>query len=115
MGVDGHLYLTILAGCRGRENLADLVRNDPKAMIAGNRRHALAPPAGDIGDAHLGIDDEMDLRRDQDPPSPWPAASAVERLKQLALQRRLCPRIGPGGPGLGVELAEENLTRQAFG
>jgi hypothetical protein len=60
-------------------------------VVVRGRRHALAPPAADIGNRHLDIADQVNLRLDQYPPTTRTAITLVVKAMYLAPQSGFDP------------------------
>ena len=97
------------------EDLADPVRNAFEAMVVGNLRHSLASPAGEVGNGHLGIANEMYFRLWNDPPAPGAVAAEVERPAEVDIQRPLGETMAAAWSRLSVELAIDDLAVHVLG
>jgi hypothetical protein len=78
-------------------------------MPHGKERHALAPPAGQVRHVDLGVADQVQLGRVDDPPAARPAATALERPDQIVSERGRREAVRSARTRVDVELAVQDL------
>ena len=92
---------------RGREHLTDPVRRKGEEGCVGKVRHALAPPAGKVGNDDILA--EVKLRLVDDPPAAGATFAEVERVADLAAKNGTGACVRRGGSRLGVERPADDL------
>ena len=98
-----------------REDFANPVGHDFKAVVAGNGRHPFAPPAGQIGYGDFGVADEVNFGFGQNPPAAWAFLPSVERQAENAADSSRRRDLWPGRSVLlDVELAADDLAHLVF-
>ena len=95
--VEGALLGQVEAAGAGGEDLADPVGGEVEEGGVGEDRHALAAPAGEVGDEDVGA--EVELGLDGEVPAAGAAGAALERAVELAGHAKLAREWREAGRG----------------
>jgi hypothetical protein len=105
-GIDLHLPAAVDRARRRREHLTSPVRSQLEGGDVGHGRHALAPPAGKVGNQDLVA--EVQLGLIEDPPAPRNTRGVrrtAEGSDEREADHRQRERIGRGRPRASDQLA----------
>ena len=112
--VDAELVTAVEMSRGRREHLADPVRRErEERLIDGHFGHALASPAGEIGDEHVGA--QVPLGLEEEAPAARAASAACKRWIEIAPEPGARERVPRRRTRVRVKRAEDLLAHHVRG